>query len=107
MINVDNETWILDAGVGIASKKAARGWASLSPTDRLTYCLWVADYGMRNAGDLAAAFDLRPTFLDDGRTAAVELGIPLNIAAFSLSVEEFEHRYFGFFDCLVAEIQAA
>ena len=47
----DNETWIIDAGDSIVRQRAARGESSLTRLDRMVYCLWVADYGMRNAGD--------------------------------------------------------
>ncbi|WP_332770517.1 hypothetical protein [Phenylobacterium sp.] len=48
----DNETWLIDTGHDVIEKKAATGPASLNPRERLIYCLWVADYGMKNAGDL-------------------------------------------------------
>jgi hypothetical protein len=35
----DNETWIIDAGDEIACKRAARGPDTLSPLERLIYCL--------------------------------------------------------------------
>ena len=102
-----NETWLLDAANGVIEKKAALGYASLAPVERLTYCLWVADYGMRNAGDLVAASDLYSSFIVDARAAAVELGLPRSMAAFSLSAKELEQRYFDLFDDLCQEIRAA
>ena len=109
---MDNETWLLEAGAAIIEKKAAQGYASqgyasLSPMECLTYCLWVADYGMRNAGDLATAGDLYPPFMRDAKSAAERLGFPHAIAAFSLSPSELEQRYFGLFDEIVGEIRAA
>lgn len=103
----DHETWLLDEGDQIVEQKAANGYASLTPRERLIYCLWVADYGMRNAGDLKTASDLHSTFLGDGRSAALELKLPQSIAAFSLTAEELERRYFNLFDDVAAEIRTA
>lgn len=107
MTEIDHETWLLDAGDAIVEKKAADGAAALSPLERLTYCLWVADYGMRNAGDLETAGDLYLPFLEEGRAAAQSLGLPHATAAFSLSKVELEQRYFTLFDQLVVELRAA
>jgi len=62
---------------------------------------------MRNAGDLVTAGDLHSTFITDARAAAVELGLPHSMAAFSLSAIELERRYFALFDDLCQEIRAA
>ena len=51
--HTNKETWLVGAGDAVITKNA--GGVSLSPVERLVYCLWVADYGMRNAGDLDAA----------------------------------------------------
>src|SRR5262245_19878478 len=102
----DNETWIVDVGGRVIDKKAAQGYSALSPLERLIYCVWVADYSMRNAGDLATAADLYPAFLDDGKSAARELDLPCSVTAFSLRLAEFEQEYFGVFDQIVSEIRA-
>jgi hypothetical protein len=107
MADDDNVTWLLDAGDRVIEKKAAESYSSLSPHERLTYCLWVADYGMRNAGDLATATDLHPTFLDDGRSAARELGLPSAAAAFAMPSDELAQSYFELFDEVVSEIRNA
>jgi hypothetical protein len=49
-VQIDNETWVIEAGDAVIQKKARSGMGSLAPWERLVYCLWVADYGMRNAG---------------------------------------------------------
>lgn len=103
----DDETWLLDEGDRIIERKAAEGYSSLNPRERLIYCLWAADYGMRNAGDLSPAADLHPTFLRDGQSAAQELGLARSTAAFSLPDKELEERYFDLFDGIVAELRAA
>jgi hypothetical protein len=87
-------------------QKAVEGYSSLTPRARLIYCLWAADYGMRNAGDLTTAADLLPTFLADGHAAAQDLRLPQAIAAFSLTSVELEQQYFDMFDKIAAEIRA-
>lgn len=103
----DNETWLLDEGARVIERKAVAGYSSLTPRQRLIYCLWSADYGMRNAGDIQTAADLHPTFMEDGRSAAQELGFPQSTAFFSLSAECLEQLYFGLFDGVVVEIRVA
>jgi len=98
MSDEDNETWLLNAGGRVIEKMAAEDYSSLTAVDRLTYCLWAADYGMRNAGDLETAADLHPTCLDDGKSAAQELALPRSAAAFSLSPDELDE--------VVSEIRA-
>lgn len=107
MADDDDETWLLDAGGRIIEKKVAKGHSSLSALERLTYCLWLADYGMRNAGDLSPATELHPNFLRDGRSAAQELGLLRSAAAFSLPAGDLERRYFELFDGIAAEIRNA
>ena len=105
MSDEDNETWLLNAGGCVIGEMATKDYSSLAPLDRLIYCLWAADYGMRNAGDLETAADLHPTYLDEGQSAAQELALPRSAAAFSLSPDEFERAYFRLFDELVSEIR--
>jgi hypothetical protein len=100
----DNETWVIEAGDAVIRKQAERGDAALSPVEKLIYCLWVADYGMRNAGDLETASDHSPSFQEDALRAATELGLPRSIAAFSLPTAELQRRYFELFDGLCREI---
>jgi hypothetical protein len=103
----DNETWIIDAGDEIACKRAARGPDTLSPLERLIYCLWVADYGMRNAGDLTAASDLYAAFDVEAAKLSQLLGLGITRSAFALSRSEFEQQYFQLFDEMCDELRAA
>ncbi len=103
----DNETWILDAGDAVIQKRAALGPAALQPLDSLIYCLWVADYGMRNAGDLGAAGDLYPDFQTEAANFAGELGLTTTRSAFALPRAELEQRYLQLFDAICDEIRAA
>ncbi|MDJ0945600.1 MAG: hypothetical protein QNJ30_19200 [Kiloniellales bacterium] len=102
----DNETWILDAGDEVIQKRAAQGPAALQPLERLIYCLWVADYGMRNAGDLSAAGDLYPDFQAEAAELAGDLKLPTTHAAFALPPAELEQRYLQLFDAICEEIRA-
>ena len=76
-IKPDNETRLIEeAGDAVINKEAAQGFEALTPFERLIYCVWIADYGMRNAGDLVTAADLYPPFQDDARRLAGALGLP-------------------------------
>jgi len=101
----DNETWLLEEGDRVIERRVADGHSPPTMRDSLIYCLWVADYGMRNAGDLEAATDVYPTFMVDSLAAARALGLPMATEAFSLPIARLEERYFDLFDSLVAELR--
>jgi hypothetical protein len=103
----DNETWIIDCGDAIVRKRAARGPDALSPLERLICCLWVADYGMRNAGDLAAAGDLYAVFDVEAAKLSQLLGLGITRSAFALSRSELERQYFQLFEEMCDELRAA
>jgi hypothetical protein len=105
MTEFDNETWVIEAGDAVIHKEAEQGYAALSPIERLIFCLWVADYGMCNAGDLDAARGVYPAFQEDALEAARELGLPQSGAAFSLSTAELQQRYFDLFVDVCREIR--
>ena len=48
----NNEVWLSSNCHSIIKMIVAHGIGSLGPWDRLIYCLWVADFAMRKAGDL-------------------------------------------------------
>ena len=104
---MNNETWILEAAIVPVEKMVSSGSASLSPWEVLVYCLWVADYGMRNAGDLAAATDLHADFQAEARRAAEYLALPLTFDAFSLNQSQLEQQYFDRFESICNEIRRA
>ena len=103
----DNETWIIDAGDAVIQKKAESSMSSLSPLERLIYCLWVADYGMRNAGDLRTASDLYPDFQREAAVLASELSLTFTNESFSLATPALEQQYFQRFDRICNELQCA
>jgi len=101
----DNETWLIDTGHEIIERRRALGGDALTPRERLIHAFWVADYSMRNAGDLAAARDLDARFRETARVAAAALGLVYALNVFSLSDGELERRYFDLFDPLCDEIR--
>ena len=103
----DNETWVVERGGDVVEKKERSGLASLGDWEHLLYCLWVADYMMRNAGDLANAPDLYPDFQREARKRAKTLGLALAGAVFALPRAQFEREYFDRFENVCAEIRNA
>jgi hypothetical protein len=103
---IDNETWLLDTADEIMISRAEIGFSAMASIERVIYCLWVADYGIRNAGDLSTAFDLFASFMSDGLVAAKEAGLPLSARMFSLPIADLEAIYLGLFDGIVDEIRA-
>lgn len=102
----DNESWIISAGDAVIQRCASHEAAALKPLDRLIYCLWVADYGMRNAGDLATADDVYPGFQEEAARLAQELALPVTQSVFRLHRSDLERRYFQLFDNVCNEIRA-
>src|SRR5262245_66618451 len=88
-------SWVVTRGGDSVEKKARKGVQSLTSWERLVYCLWVADYGMRNAGDLDTARDVYANFQSEGQQLAKELSLRLTHEAFSLSKGDFEREYFS------------
>jgi hypothetical protein len=103
----DNETWIIEEGDRIIRKKTGCGLESLTSWERLVYSLWVADYGMRNAGDLDTARNVHDDFQSIALQAAKELSLPLTSEAFSMEPDDLENEYFDRFDAICDEIKSA
>ena len=95
----------MEAGDEVIAKKAGVGASGLSEWDQLVYCLWVVDYMMRNAGDLANAADMYPTVQSDGRELARRLGLSGVSNLFGLPRHEFEQQYFSRFKQVCEEIR--
>jgi len=106
MLDLDNETWLLDAGDEVIRAKAELGPDSLTDVQRLIYALWVADYGMRNAGDLVTARDLHPEYKSEGLEKARALDLRKTQAAFSMTDDELQAHNFDLFDTLCNEIRS-
>lgn len=103
---MDNETWIIETGDVVIRKMADHGEDALSPIERLIYCLWVADYSIRNAGDLDAAADLHAPFQSEAANIAQVLSLSTTHQAFSLSAKTLEREFLDRFDAICAEIQS-
>lgn len=106
-VPTDNETWVIETGDRVIRKKASGGIECLSPWEMLVYCLWVADYGMRNAGDLDTAADVYPEFHLHARRIAEALSLRLTHEAFSLPRRDLEREYFDRFEAICNEIKYA
>ena len=102
-----NQMWIVEIGDSVIQKKAREGIDSLSPVERLIYCLWVADYGMRNAGDLDTAHDLYADFQTEAAQLAHDLMLPETHGAFALSTADLQRLYFQRFEQICNEIKDA
>lgn len=103
----DNETWLIETGDLVIRKKATFGAEGLLTWEVLVYCLWAADYGMRNAGDLDTAADVHPAFQEQARRIAEQLSLPMTHQAFSLSKDDLEMQYFERFELMCDEIKVA
>lgn len=100
----ENETWLIEIG-DVVIRKKANGGESLLPWEKLVYCLWVADYGMRNAGDLDTASDVYSDFHSEGTRLALEMSLPSTRRAFSLSKRDREGEYFDRFEAICDELR--
>jgi hypothetical protein len=98
-------TWVVEVGGDVIEKESREGQAALTPLERLIYCVWVADYGMRNAGDLVTASDLYSQFQEEAASLAIELGLPRTHAAFTQPAPDLERRYFDLLGGVVEEIE--
>lgn len=103
----ENESWVVHRGAEVIDKKARLGESNLNTWERLVYCLWATDYMMRNAGTLANARDLYPSFQKDGARFAKELKLPATSETFSLSRRMLEEEYFDRFEGICNEIKSA
>jgi uncharacterized protein YegJ (DUF2314 family) len=104
---MDNETWVVEEGDRIVLKKTRVGVDRLTDWERLVYWLWIADYGMRNAGDLGTARDVYADFQSVALHSAIKLSLPTTISAFMLDPDTLQERYFDLFDAVCAEIRSA
>jgi hypothetical protein len=105
--DLQNETWIIDRGGSVAERLSDAADQSITDLDRVIYCLWVTDYGMRNAGDLETAADLYPAFQSEGAARARALGLAKTQGLFLLPITELEEKYFELLGDVCAELQAA
>jgi hypothetical protein len=103
--SLENQTWLIDTGDVVLKKESAGGVLSLTRWERLVYRVWVADYGMCNAGDLDTAADVHPRFQEEAAELAKELSLAFTYETFSLSKEDLQLQYFERFDRLCDELK--
>jgi len=103
----DNETWLIDTGDLVIRKKAKSGIDGLLPWEAFVYCLWAADYGMRNAGDLDAATDVHSTFHEQAHRIGKQLSLILTQDMFALSKDDLALQYLERFELICDEIKGA
>jgi len=101
----ENESWIVKTGDLVIQKKTRTGLSGLTKWEHLVYCLWVADYSMRNAGDIETARDVYLEFQKEGSRIAEELSLPLTHRAFSMPSDELQLCYFEHFEAICDEIR--
>ena len=102
-----NESWLIETGDAVIQKKARSGLESLTPWEALIYCVWVADYAVRNAGDLDTAEDVYADFHQEARRLAEQLSLAYTQETFLLSKDELETEYFDRFESMCDEIKGA
>ena len=101
----DNETWLIDRGDEIIEKKVGRGIDGLSVWERLVYCLWVADYGIRNAGDLDIAEDLHKGYRQEIVYFSEKLGFKQIAELFSINERLLVEKYSESFEGICSEVR--
>jgi hypothetical protein len=103
----DNEDWIVERGGEIVEKKSRSGLSALDDWEHLVYCVWVADYMMRNAGDFANAEAMYPSFQAEARNRARKLGLKATEETFALAPAQLQREYFDRFEGICSEIKTA
>ena len=106
MTELELETWIVEVGGDVVEQQSVRGREAMTPIEKLIYCVWVADYGMRNAGDLETAADVYAPFQGEAAALAADLGLARTRAAFELPTSDLEQQYFDLLSAVVGEISA-
>jgi len=101
----DNESWLIETADVVIRKKAQHGIDELSPWERLVFCVWVVDYGMRNAGDLETARDVYPECIIESQSLALSLDLPVTFEMFRLSEFELSEQYFERFEAMCDELR--
>ncbi len=103
---MDHETWLIEAGDAVVQKKLQTGVNGLTSVERLIYCVWVADYSVRNAGDLMAGRDLHEPFYEEAVQLAKALLLHSTESLFSLPPERFVQEYYSRFELICSELRS-
>lgn len=99
-----NEEWLIYSGDDVVQKKTREGIENLTLFERLIYCVWKADYSLRNAADLNAARDFYENFQREAAQLANDLSLKVTCAAFELPTEDLQRQYFERFDDICNEL---
>ncbi len=106
-MTIDLESWLIDAGDAVITKRVERGDEALTALDRAVYDLWAIDYAVRNSGTLRPLEDLRPTAVADLATFAEEQGLPVlgEWLRGASSARSFSRSYESTFPTACAELR--
>jgi hypothetical protein len=108
LLDIDLETWLLDAGGLVIQKMAEQGASALSAPERAVHWMWLIDYSVRNAGcfgpleDMGAKTALSDLvrFAQDAKLSALSSWLQL-----SDNEEAFCSAYYQHFDKSCVELK--
>ena len=107
-MNIDLETWLLEAGDIVIQKKVQQGESALSESECAVHWMWLIDYSVRNAGcfgpleDMGAKTALSDLarFAQDARLSTLPSWLQL-----SDNEEAFCSTYYQHFDKACGELK--
>lgn len=108
LLDIDLETWLLDAGGLVIQKMAEQGESALSGPERAVHCMWLIDYSVRNAGCFGPLEDMgAKTALSDLARLAQDAKLSTLPSWLQLSDNEeaFCSTYHQHFDKACAELK--
>ena len=100
------EDWVIEKGDAVIQRRSLYP-EMVTPEEELVYCLWCVDYGMRNAGYVQPAIDIKSDVLEEGARLSSQLGLRQSEAFFQLSPAAIERDYFERFEAISSEIEAS
>lgn len=100
-----NESWIIEEGDVVITKRSKDGPNALSNREALIYWLWWADYMMRNAGNFENAEASEKDFQQEIVARAKLLGLRYTLETFALPRSELQRQYFDRFEAVCEEIK--
>ncbi|WP_413460494.1 hypothetical protein [Herbaspirillum huttiense] len=108
LLDIDLETWLLDAGGLAIQKMAEQGESALSAPERAVHWMWLIDYSVRNAGCFGPLEDMgAKTALSDLARFAQDAKLSVLPSWLQLSDNEeaFCSTYYQHFDKACAELK--
>lgn len=107
-MNIDLETWLIEAGDIVIHKKAQQGESALSDSEHAVYWMWLIDYSVRNAGCFGPLEDMgAKTALSDLARFAQDKRLSILPSWLQLSDNEeaFCSTYYQRFDSACGELR--